>query len=464
MSTAADARGGAPSDSSRRGLCAASAGVDPRFAFTQEGLGVSQRTRLQERREDSSLVSAEAPEIRSVTQSVGVPGDLLVACAAKIDAYELTEHLGSSRVQIVVGARANTERALRPRKAYSVSSFQDYLRPVDRDPDDEPPWQNRFDFSWRWIVWAVVGVLVLWGLYTSFYTVQPEERAVVKRFGAVIAQTDPGLHFKLPFGIDQAQLVPTERVLKQEFGFRTTELARRTEYETTGLDSEAMTLTGDLNIIKVEWVVQYRIADPVKWLYRIRESDEALRDVSEAVMRQIVGNRIGSDVLTVGRVEIASQARDEIQKSMDSFDAGLSIITVELQDVIPTKRVQPAFNEVNIARQEEERMINEAEKRKNQVIPRARGQANQLVAEAEGYASARVNAALGEAARFNDILAEYKQAPEVTRRRLYLEMINEALPKAGEVLVVQKGHEGPLPLLELGAAKRTTSPREGGAK
>ncbi|MET0389406.1 MAG: FtsH protease activity modulator HflK [Polyangiales bacterium] len=338
-------------------------------------------------------------------------------------------------------------------------SLQDHLRlsPYDQDDGDNPPRWRPPHFRLSWLAWAALGVLVLWGAYTSFYTVQPEERAVVKRFGAVIAQTDPGLHFKLPFGIDRAELVPTERVLKQEFGFRTTRVAAQTEYETSGLESESMSLTGDLNIIKVEWVVQYRIQDPVKWLYRIRASEQTLRDVSEAVMRQIVGNRLGSDVLTIGRVEIANHAREQMQAIMDGFSSGVRIITVELQDVLPTQRVQPAFNEVNIARQEQERMINEAEKRKNQVIPRARGKANQLIAEAEGYAAARVNHALGEASRFNDILAEYKQAPEVTRRRLYLEMVNHTLPKAGEVLVVQDGQQGPLPLMELGASTRVVA-------
>jgi modulator of FtsH protease HflK len=334
-------------------------------------------------------------------------------------------------------------------------AFEGYLRPVDEDPDERPPSNLNLDDARRWLPWALAAIFVVWGGYTAYYTVQPEERAVVKRFGAVIAQTDPGLHFKLPFGIDKAQLVPTERVLKQEFGFRTTAVTNRTEYETGGLDNESMTLTGDLNIIKVEWVVQYRISDPVKWLYEIREPEETLRDVAEAVMRQIVGNRLGSDVLTIGRVAIASQARDEMQAILDGFSAGVSIITVELQDVLPTKRVQPAFNEVNIARQEQERMINEAEKRKNQVIPRASGQANQLVAEAEGYASARVNNAHGEASRFSDILAEYRLAPEVTRRRLYLEAVSQTLPKVGQVLVVQPGQHGPLPMMDIGAVSRT---------
>lgn len=317
------------------------------------------------------------------------------------------------------------------------------------------------EFSWKWVA-VLVGVLLLWAVSTSLYTVQPEQRAVIKRFGAVVYQTDPGLHFKLPFGIDEAVLVPTERVLKEEFGFRTTEQrATSARYETAGMDAESLTLTGDLNIIRVEWVVQYRIADPIRWLYEVREAEHALRDVSEAVMRQIVGNRLGSDVLTVGRVDIALQARREIQEIMDGYKSGVSILTVELQDVLPTARVQPAFNEVNIARQERERMINEAEKRKNQVIPKVRGQANQLVAEAEGYSAERVNRSHGEVARFGAILNEYRQAPEVTRRRLYLEMVGDVLPRAGQVMVVQKGQQDPLPLLDVAAGAAARRPAKG---
>ena len=182
-------------------------------------------------------------------------------------------------------------------------------------------------------------LLVAVGLFSSAYTVQPEQRAVIKRFGAVVYQTDPGLHFKLPFGIDTAEIVPTERVLKEEFGFRTAaQIGANTRYATAGLDEESLTLTGDLNIIRVEWVVQYRIADAIKWLYQVRNPEHTLRDVSEAVMRQIVGNRLGSEVLTIGRVEIAAQARREMQAIMDGYDSGVFIITVELQDVLPTAR------------------------------------------------------------------------------------------------------------------------------
>lgn len=304
----------------------------------------------------------------------------------------------------------------------------------------------------RSVALAVVGVIVLlWIVFTSYYTVQPEERAVIKRFGAVIGIADPGLHFKIPFGIDQVQHVATERVLKQEFGFRTagTQTGGRTAYQPADFEEESLMLTGDLNVIDVEWVVQYRINDPIRFLYQVREPTRTLRDISESVMRRVVGNRLGSDVLTVGRVDIQVRARDEIQQIMDRYRSGVHIITVELQDVVPPRAVQPAFNEVNEARQERERMINEAQKRVNQEIPRAEGSAVRTIAEAEGYATERVNRALGESARFSAVLAEYRQAPEVTRSRLYLETLNEILPEIGQILMVQEDQVSPLPLLDV---------------
>lgn len=290
-----------------------------------------------------------------------------------------------------------------------------------------------------------------WAVFSSFYTVQPEEQAVVKRFGAVVEITDPGLHFKIPFGIDQVQRVASARVLKQEFGFRT--VAQRgnapTQYSGEDFANESLMLTGDLNVIDVEWVVQYRIQDPIKYLYQLREPDTTLRDISESVMRRVVGNRLGSEVLTVGRVEIAQGARDEIQTIMDLYDSGIHVITVELQDVVPPQAVRPAFNEVNEARQERERMINEATKRANQQIPRAEGEAQRLIAEAQGYATERVNRAHGETARFNAMLSEYATFPEVTRARLYLETMTDILPNVGQIVVVQEEQVGPLPLMNI---------------
>ncbi|WPL17235.1 Modulator of FtsH protease HflK [Thiorhodovibrio winogradskyi] len=316
------------------------------------------------------------------------------------------------------------------------------------------------------IIAVIVALALLWGVLSSWYTVQPEERAVVKRFGAVIGINDPGLHFKIPFGVDTVQFVATERVLKQEFGFRTagTGEGGRTTYSAQQFEDESLMLTGDLNMIDVEWVVQYRISDPIKFLYRMREPTRTLRDISESVMRRIVGNMLGSEVLTVGRVEIQQKAGEEIQALMDAYDAGIRINTVEMQDVVPPPAVQPAFNEVNEARQERERMINEAQKRVNQEIPNAEGAALRTVAEAEGYATERVNRAEGESTRFSAVLAEYQQAPEVTRSRLYLETLNMVLPRIGQVVVVQDSQMSPLPLLDLNRSTAPIQTKTGGGQ
>lgn len=308
---------------------------------------------------------------------------------------------------------------------------------------------------------ALIPILIVgaWAVFSSFYTVQPEEQAVVKRFGAVVEITDPGLHFKLPFGIDRVERVASARVLKQEFGFRSVSQRgnEATRYSEQDFSGESLMLTGDLNVIDVEWVVQYRIQDPIKFLYQQREPDTTLRDISESVMRRVVGNRLGSEVLTVGRVEIAQVAREEIQSIMDLYDSGMHIITVELQDVVPPRAVRPAFNEVNEARQERERMINEATKRANQQIPRAEGEAQRLISEAEGYATARVNRAYGETARFSAMLKEYATVPEVTRARLYLETMAEILPSVGQVIMVQEDQVGPLPLMNIRDVRQEVS-------
>lgn len=294
-------------------------------------------------------------------------------------------------------------------------------------------------------------LLLLLGAYTSFFTVQPEEEGVVKRFGKVIETRQPGLHFKLPFGIDRVQVVPSARVLKEEFGFRTVSTGVRTQYQKDrSQQGESLMLTGDLKVIDVEWVVQYRISDPDRFLHGARDPQQTLRDVSEAVMRRIVGNSLGSDVLTEKRAKVALDARIELQEVLDRFEIGLQVSTIELQDVTPPEPVKPAFNEVNQAEQERERLINEAEKRRNQVIPRAEGQAKQIIAEAEAYRLQRVNRSRGEGERFTSILEAYQQSPAVTRERLYLEMIDEVLPAVDHVYVMEgDGSGGPFPLLHL---------------
>ena len=321
---------------------------------------------------------------------------------------------------------------------------------MPQNPLDDVDWDAVKRYK-KLVLIVPLFLLIAVGALTSYYIVQPEEEAVVKRFGLVVAQKEPGLHFKLPFGIDTAQMVPTARVLKQEFGFRTQGIDGRSSYRKDRMHrDESLMLTGDLKVIDVEWVVQYRVSDPDKFLHQVRDPEQTLRDVSESVMRRIVGNSLGSDVLTEKRVQVANLSRTELQKAMEYFDLGIQISTIELQDVTPPEPVKPAFNEVNQAEQERERFINEAEKRRNQVIPRAEGQARQVIAEAQGYAAKRVNAAKGEADRFTAVYEAYLDAPDVTRQRMYLEMIDQVLPQAGRIFIMDENQTKPLPLLNLG--------------
>lgn len=296
------------------------------------------------------------------------------------------------------------------------------------------------------IVVLALAVILLW---SSWYTVQPDETAIVQRFGKVVRTAGPGLHFKIPYGIETVRLVPTARVLKEEFGFRSEVPGRRTRYSPRQFDDESLMLSGDLNVIDVEWIVQYRIAEPEKFLFRVREPIDTIRDVSEAVMRRVVGNRLGSDVLTVGRAAIATEVKDEMQKILDEYQTGIRLVTVELQNVTPPDPVKPAFNEVNEARQDRERRINEAQEQANKEIPKARGEAARTIAEAEGYGLERVNRAKGEANRFQAILAEYKKAPEVTRKRLYLEALTVILPEAKSLYIVDAEQKALIPWLSL---------------
>ena len=303
-------------------------------------------------------------------------------------------------------------------------------------------------------------VTVFW---TAWFTVQPEETGVVQRFGEVMRTAGPGLHFKLPFGIERVRLLPTARVLKEEFGFRTvaTVPGEKTRYDPSGsYKDESLMLTGDLNVIDVQWIVQYRIEDPIRYLFQVRNTPKTIRDTAEAIMRRAVGNRLGSDVLTTGRVAVASEAKIEIQKVLTAYDSGVRLVTVELQDVTPPDTVKPAFNEVNESRQDKERTINRAQEQANREIPKARGVATQRISEAEGYALERVNRAEGEATRFRAILAEYQGAPQVTRRRLYLEAMTDFLAEMKGLYIVDKDQKAMVPWLPLESGTPPTE--EGG--
>jgi membrane protease subunit HflK len=287
-------------------------------------------------------------------------------------------------------------------------------------------------------------------LLTSWFQVGPESVGVVLRLGAYHREVPPGLHFRLPLGFEQVFIVETQRQLKEEFGFRTEEAGITTRYASGSFESESLMLTGDLNVAVVEWTVQFRIVEPYNFLFRVRDVRQTFRYMSQAVMRELVGDRTINEVLTVGRTELALGAEEKLQELCDQYETGIRVEQVILQDVTPPDEVKPSFNEVNQAQQQKETLINEARSEYNRAVPQARGVALQTVQQAEGYALDRVNRAKGEANRFKAVYDEYRKAPEVTRQRLYLETLRAVLPKVGRKLVVDKEAGNVIPLLNLG--------------
>ncbi|MHC2991967.1 membrane protein [Pontibacter sp. HJ8] len=295
----------------------------------------------------------------------------------------------------------------------------------------------------------LLGLVLLILLFTSIKTVGPEEEGVVLYVGQYNRTVEPGLSFILPFGIEEMKKIPVQRQMKQEFGFRTVATGNSSEYSKENFSDESLMLTGDLNLANVEWVVQYRIVNSFHYLFQVRDADKALRDMSESAMRKIVGDRTVNEVLTVGRQEVASSVEVLLQRMCDEYENGIRIDQVVLQDVNPPEPVKPSFNAVNQAQQERETLINQAESEYNRIIPRARGEADETVQLAEAYALKRVNAATGEAARFNSLFEEYVKAPEVTKKRIYLETMERLLPKIGDKVIVDEKGNNVLPLLNL---------------
>lgn len=297
----------------------------------------------------------------------------------------------------------------------------------------------------------IVGAVVVILLVGSVYQVSPEEIGVVLRFGKFARTSDPGLHFKLPLGIELLTRVPVQRQLKLEFGFRTTRPGVRSEFKVTPeTTKESVMLTGDLNVVDVEWIVQYKIKDAYQFLFKLRNVEETFRDMNEAVVRKIVGDHSVDEVITVGRARIADEAKVELQSLCDLYENGIDVNQIILQDVNPPDPVKPSFNEVNESLQEKERKINEAWSEYNQEIPKASGEAEQAIRGAEGYATERVNRSRGDAALFESVYKEYAKAPAVTRRRLYLETLNDILPKIRKKFIIDEKQKNFLPLLNLG--------------
>jgi membrane protease subunit HflK len=305
--------------------------------------------------------------------------------------------------------------------------------------------------------WIILLLIVLVYLGSSaFYTVAVDEVGVVQRFGRYARTVEPGLHFKLPRGIEKVTKVRVRFVYKEEFGFRTLQAGVRTQYAAgEAYDSESLMLTGDLNVAVVPWIVQYRIRDPYQYLFKVRNVRSTLRDLSESTMRLVVGDRSINEVISK-REEIADQARGLLQKELDEAETGINVVTIEMKKTNVPAPVQPSFNEVNQAIQEKERMIYQAREEYNKAIPAAKGNAEKTIKAAEGYALDRVNRAKGDAARFVAQYEAYAKAKDVTRRRLYLESLKGLFPQLGKKYIIDADQKNLLPLLNLG--------KEGGAQ
>jgi membrane protease subunit HflK len=299
-----------------------------------------------------------------------------------------------------------------------------------------------------WLV-VIVIVLAIFLAYTAFYTIAPGHQGIILRFGRYSGMVLPGLHFKIPFGVDTVFKVHTAQVDTESFGFKSIRPGIRTQYEKgAATELESLMLTGDLNVIDVEWIIQFRREDPRKYLFNVRDPIMAIRDISESVNRRIVGNR-SFDYVLQNREEVNKMAQEELQKILDEYETGIRVVNVRLQNVVPPDPVKGAFNEVNEAQQEKERLINQAQETYNRQIPQAKGEAERAINGARGFALERVNRSKGDVARFSAVLKEYRNAREVTKQRLYLEAYQTILPNAKQIYIIDSEQKGLLPLLQL---------------
>ncbi|MDR1252826.1 MAG: FtsH protease activity modulator HflK [Treponema sp.] len=307
---------------------------------------------------------------------------------------------------------------------------------------------------------AAIGIVVLILLGTTVYIVDQAEEAVITRLGKYLTTRGPGLQFKLPFGIDRNYTVNVKAVRTEQFGFRTLQSGISSTY--SGEASEATMLTGDLNIVDVEWIIQYRITDSKAWLFNVRERERTIRDVSRSVINMLVGDRAIMDIMSPERSAIEVAGADLMNETFRSYGLGINVMAVKLQNIDPPSGVQEAFDDVNKAIQDMNRLINEGQQVYNEEIPKAKGEAERMLQVAQGYASERVNRASGDVARFNSVYDEYRRAPEVTRQRLYYEMVEEVFKDAEGMVIIDRSLDNFLPMMNLGAAGRSGG--QGGAR
>lgn len=313
-------------------------------------------------------------------------------------------------------------------------------------------WRQKFP---KWLTPSVILVslavlLILIFSLTSFFIVDQTEDAVLTRFGKYYTTVGPGLHYKLPFGIDRSYNVPVKLIQTEQFGFRTVKSGATSTYS-NNRTSESTMLTGDLNIVDVEWIIQYRIMDSRAWLFNVNRDvrNSTIRDISQSVINALVGDRAILDIIGPERTAIETGAIPMMNDKLKEFGLGVTVINVQLQNIVPPSGVQASFEDVNKAIQDMNRLINEGKEAYNAEIPKAAGEAEKLIEIAQGYAVERVNRAKGDVARFNSVYAEYRKAPEVTRKRLYLETIEDLFGDEKGTTLVDKKLDNLLPIKTL---------------
>ncbi len=321
----------------------------------------------------------------------------------------------------------------------------DMRNPANFQPIDRKQIKKQFKSALPLVILFLVGIVA----WNCWYTVEPEEVGLILRFGKFQRESQPGLHFKMPYPVEQVIKIPVQRQLKEEFGFRTRIPGVRTIYSQKNFEHESLMLTGDLNVAVVEWITQYRIRNPYFYLFKVKNPRQTFRDMNEAIMREVVGDKTVTNVLTVGRQEIADEVKGKLQELCNQYQTGIVVEQIVLQDANPPDPVKPSFNEVNQAQQEKQRMINDAWAEYNRVIPRAKGQALQTIQEAKGYSADRINRAKGDALFFEQILKAYKKAPRVTKDRLFIETMEDIYPRFEKKVIIDEKVKGLIPLLGL---------------
>ena len=290
---------------------------------------------------------------------------------------------------------------------------------------------------------VIIGILVIW-ILTGIYVVGPDEVGVVRTFGKFTRVTQSGLNWKFPSPIETANTPKVTEVKRIEFGFRS---LKNGQYRT--VEKESLMLTGDENIVDAEMIVQYKIKDPVKYLFNIVEPELTVREAAEASLRTVVGRNKIDETLTTGKFTIQEETKEQVQSILDKYESGIHIVAVQLQDVSPPKEVIGAFKDVASAKEDKNRMINQAEGYRNDVIPKARGEAEAMIRDAEGFKESRIKRAEGDATKFTTILKEYKKAKSITEKRLYLETMEKVLPGIDKIIVPDKESGNMLNLLNL---------------